>query len=153
MRSIRSFQLALLVACTAVSAQPAREGIARAESTGNRQSMPAASASREGAVVSTGGFTLEPADRNVRTAFTRWAQRRGVTLQWLLTDDIPIDAPGLVVNTYPDLVPAQFAASRDPALVEAMTVVAHAFSASRSPFVVREYGNTIVVQPRLAARQ
>jgi len=98
-------------------------------------------------------FTLRSSDTNVRTAFSRWARERGASVQWLLNDDVPIDAPGPVVNTYLDLSPAQFAASRDPALVEAMTVVAQAFSGSRTPFVVREYGNTIVVQPRLISRQ
>jgi hypothetical protein len=98
-------------------------------------------------------YALEEKDRNLRAAFGRWARERGASMQWLLVDDVPIDAPGPVRNTYPDLDPQQFASSSYPDLVEAMTVVAHAFSKSRSPFVVREFDNTIVVQPRLSARK
>lgn len=74
-------------------------------------------------------------------------------MQWLLADDVPIDAPGPVRNSYPDLDSRLFEGSNYPELVEAMTVVARAFSKSRSPFVVREFDNTIVVQPRLSARK
>lgn len=98
-------------------------------------------------------LVLEPGDKNLRAAFGRWARDRGANMQWLMTDDVPIDAPGPVRNTYPDLDPQQFAGSNFPDLVEAMTVVARAFHKSRAPFVVREYDNTIVVQPRLSARK
>lgn len=98
-------------------------------------------------------YSLEPADKNLRAAFGRWALARGASMQWLMADDVPIDAPGPVRNTYPDLDPRQFSGSSYPDLVEAMTVVARAFSKSRAPFVVREFDNTIVVQPRRDARK
>lgn len=98
-------------------------------------------------------FSLEAADKNVRSAFARWARERGATVQWLLSEDVPIDAPGPVRNSYPDLSPAQFGASSYPDLVEAMTVVARASGTSRTPFVIREHDNTILVVARLSVRK
>lgn len=103
-------------------------------------------------VIASRAFRLDTNDRNVRTAFTRWAQSRGTTVQWLLNDDAPIDASGEVRNTYDDMPSSQFAGYRVPELIEAMTVVARSFGRSRTPFVIREYDNTIVVMPRSGAR-
>lgn len=98
-------------------------------------------------------YSLEAADKTVRVAFARWAKDRGAQVQWLINDDVPIDGTGPVRNTHPELPPQAFAGSAYPDLVEAMTVVAMAFSHTRLPFVIREHDNVILVQSRASARK
>ncbi len=97
-------------------------------------------------------FELTLADADVRRAFERWA-RGFKALIWLLPPDLPIDAATGPITPHPaDQASATQAQSADPALVAAMMKVARSFESSKTPFVIREYDNAIVVRPRAGSR-
>ena len=150
---------AALLACSLAHAQfkdertPKKAPETAAAATAQRPGPSAAASASAAAPAPAKTYFLDAADKNLRTTFARWARERGTTVQWLLNEDVPIDGTGPVRNTYPDLNPQLFAQSSYPDLVEAMTVVAYSFVTSRTPFVVRERDNTILVQPRLSVRQ
>ena len=97
-------------------------------------------------------FELTLADADVRRAFERWA-RGYKTLIWLLPPDLPIDAAtGPITPHAADLASTAHAQSGDPALLATMMKVARSFELSKTPFVIREYDNAIVVRPRAGSR-
>ena len=99
-------------------------------------------------------FSLLVSDVDVPRAFERWARERNVTLRWLVGRDHAIDAgTPQVVPDPADVQLARNAGSADPELVAAMVKVAKSFGKSKYPFVIREYDNAIVVQPKSGERQ
>jgi len=98
-------------------------------------------------------WTLLLSDVTVEKAFERWARDRKATLRWLVGRDMPVDAAAdAVVPDAVDFDQAATEGSADPELIAAMTKVAKAFWQSKSPFVVREYDNAILVVPRSETR-
>lgn len=98
-------------------------------------------------------WSLLVSDVTVERAFERWARERKVTLRWLVGRDMPVDAGAeLVTPEMNDYEAAARAGSADPELAAAMMKVARAFAHSKSPFVVREYDNALLVVPKSETR-
>lgn len=110
----------------------------------------AAAAAAAAMAANTTPFELTLGDADIRRAFERWA-RNYKTVVWALAPDLPIDAAtGLIVPHPLDVAAA--AQSQNPTLLAAMMKVARSFESSKTPFVIREYDNAIVVRPRAGIR-
>lgn len=98
-------------------------------------------------------WSLPMTDGTVEHAFERWARERRVTFRWLVGRDLPVDAGAeAIVPDVNDFDAAARAGSSDPELVAAMMKVARAYWRSKSPFIVREYDNAVLVLPKSEAR-
>jgi len=98
-------------------------------------------------------WSVPMTDGTVERAFERWARERRMTLRWLVGRDLPVDAGAeTVVPDANDFEAAARAGSSDPELVAAMMKVARAYWKSKSPFILREYDNAMLVLPKSEAR-
>jgi hypothetical protein len=98
-------------------------------------------------------YELRESDKSIRNTFARWARDAGTSVVWQLPDDIPLDAVGPVLPGRSGLTSTDLAVSRFPHLVEAMATVARAFASGRTPIVIREFDNVLLVMGRVEERK
>jgi len=149
MKRIGTAMVLALLACASAIAANTEESVIRTVDRPYRKAEAAQAQAPKAAPT----FTLLATDVNVPRAFERWARERRMTVRWLVDRDHDIDAAAPEVVLEPaDLELARREGSADPELAAAMMKVARSFKRSKAPFVIREYDNAFVVEPKSGNR-